>query len=100
MTSGFQARTTEYRWPVVDATEPKGVRTIRGYVTILLGQTEGGAPLSCHVMFQDVEGRPFQSIDIEDIDIFYDAAQAALVEMGLRTWAYGDDRPIAGEIIR
>ncbi len=98
MASGFQHRTNEYRWPVVAVAEPVGVRTIRGYITILEHQTGDGAPLAYRVMFSDSEGRPFQSLAGDDLDVFYDAAQAALVEMGLRSVPI--DRLIAGDIIR
>ncbi len=98
MTSGFQARTSEWRWPVVDLNEPPGVRTILGYVMILERQTEGGAPISYHVMFLDAEARPLPSLAVEDMDVFYDATQAVLVEMGLR--AVTANRPVAGDIVR
>ena len=98
MTSGFLSRTNEYRWPVVAAGEPKGIRTIRGFVTIFEYTTKDDVPLSYRLMFSDAEGRPIQSFVFEDLDIFYDAAQAALVERGLLTVPV--DRPIAGDIIR
>lgn len=99
ITNHFQGRMSEWKWPVVDTREPKGVRTACGYVTIFERQTESGAPLSHHVLFSDFKGHPFQSLAVEDMDIFYDATQAALAEMG-----YGDGpsehRPIIGDIIR
>lgn len=82
MTSGFQARTDEWRWPVVATAEPEGVRVARGYVTVL---TRAGAqePCSFRVMFSDAEGRLLQSLPLEDLDIFYDAAYAAFAEMDI-----------------
>ena len=83
MTSGFQARTTEWMWPVVATAEPEGVRVARGYVTILEHETGEESPCSFRVMFSDAEGRPLQSLPLEDLDIFYDAAYAAFQEMDL-----------------
>lgn len=97
---GFQGQTAEYRWPVVAVAEPVDVRTIRGYVTILEQQAKDGTLLSRRVMFSDPEGRPFQSLAVEDFDVFNDAAQAALVEMGLRSAGGDGDRADAGDIIR
>lgn len=100
MTSGFQSLTKIRQWPVVDAREPEGIRVIRGYITIIEQLTEGGAPLSLRVVYLDSEGRPFQSLDIEDVDIFYDAANAVLVEMGYSHAVQATSRPIVGDIIR
>lgn len=95
---GLLSTTREYRWGIVCADEPPGVRMLRGFVTILVRQTEGDTSPSYRVLYQDAEGRPYQSLTIEDVDVFYDATQAALVEMGLRSVPV--DRPIAGDIIR
>lgn len=97
MSSGFQSLTKTYQWPVVDTREPKGVRVPVGFVTILARETEDGAPLSYRLLFFDADGRALQSFDLEMLDIFYDAAQAALKEMGLRHW---EDRHLIGDIIR
>lgn len=100
MTKGFQARTTEYMWGVVATAEPKDVRTIRGYITILEYETEEGAPLSHRVMFSDPKGIPFQSLTVEDLDVFYSATQAALAERELRAVDTVILRLPAGDIIR
>jgi hypothetical protein len=98
MTSGgYHVQTDEHRWPVVATAEPEGARTIRGYVAII-EQTEEGAPFcSRRVMFLDTEGRPLQSLALGDLDVFFDAAQAACVELGMRVC--GPASP-AGDIIR
>jgi len=97
MSSGWQAKTDEYRWPVVDTREPQGVRVPVGYVTILIRATEEGEPLAYNLILSSADGLTLQSFDPETLDIFYDAAQAALKEMGLRHW---EDRAIIGDIIR
>ena len=90
-------QTDERRWPVVATNEPEGARAIRGYVTII-EQTEVGSPFcDRRVLFLDIEGRPLQSLAVDDLDVFFDSAQAALVEMGMRD--YGPASP-AGDIIR
>lgn len=95
---GFQSRTNEYRWPVVRADEPKGVRPVVGYVTILERTTEDGAPLGYSILFFAADGRPVNSFPVEELDLFYDAAQAALQERGLREVPH--ERDITGDIIR
>lgn len=99
MGSGFQGKTDEYRWPVVDTREPKGVRVPVGYVTILFSEHADGTKTR-RLMFSNVDGVNFQSFGVEMLDIFYDAAQAALKEMGLRSSALPGDRPVAGDIVR
>lgn len=101
MSSGIQGRTTEYRWPVIDTSEPPGIRTVRGHITILVYETEAVAHISRRVVFSDAEGRPLPSIAIEDMRMFYDAAHAALKEMDLLS-VLGPPMPTttAGDIIR
>jgi hypothetical protein len=95
---GFQGTTDEWRYPVVSTYEPKGVRVPHGYVTILKHSTKeaGSARFSIHL--SDSEGRPIQGLNIEDFWMFYDAARAALDEMGLQE--HGAPRDIVGDIIR
>lgn len=78
-----QSVTIEYRWGVVANDEPVGVRTIRGYVTILERQNARGGPESYHIVFFDVDGRPIQSFLGEDFPLFADAAYMAWKELGL-----------------
>jgi hypothetical protein len=94
---GFQGTTDEWRWPVVDANEPKGIRTIRGYVTIIKHCTKEGGSARFSIFFADSDGRPIQGLSASDFWMFYDAGAAALNEMGLHD--LGAPRDIVGEII-
>ncbi len=78
-----QSVTIEYRWGVVAANEPVGIRTIKGYVTILERQISSGAPESYHILFFDINGLPIQSFLGEDFPLFADAAYMAWKELGL-----------------
>jgi hypothetical protein len=83
MNEALQSKTLEYRWGVVAASEPVGIRTIRGYVTILERQNARGGPLGYHILFFDVDGRPIQSFLVDDFPLFTSAAYLAWKELGL-----------------
>lgn len=94
---GFQGNTKEWRWPVVDATEPPGIRVIRGYVTVLEHRPPGGG--SHHTIhFADADRQPIGGFTQDELWMFMDAAAAALQELGLHPPVF--ERDIAGEIVR
>ncbi len=78
-----QSRTLEYRWGVCDASEPEGVRTIKGYVTFLERQTGSGATLAYTLLFSNQDGLPISNFSIEDFSLFASAANLARKELGL-----------------
>lgn len=73
----------EYRWGVFANAEPSAVRTIRGYVTILVYYNGFDAPVAHQIMLSDAEGRPMQSFLADDFSLFVSAAYAAWEELGL-----------------
>lgn len=75
--------TTAYRWGVVANDEPVGVRTVRGYVSILERRNAADGPISYYILFFDADGRPIQSFLADDFPLFADAAFAAWKELGL-----------------
>lgn len=84
-----QSRTLDYRWGVCDASEPAGVRTIKGYVTFLERQTSLGATIGYRVIFSDPDGMPISNFSIEDFALFASAVSLARKELGLTA----DDSP-------
>lgn len=83
MSKSLQSQTLEYRWGVVDASEPEDIRLVRGYVTILERQSPTDAPLTYQLLFFHVDGRPMVAFSIEDFLLFTSAAALALDELGL-----------------
>jgi len=73
----------EYRWGVFAASEPPDIRTIHGYVTILVHYNSLDAPVSHQIMLSDAEGRPMQTFLADDFPLFVSAAYAAWEELGL-----------------
>ncbi len=84
-----QSRTLEYRWGVCDASEPEGIRVIKGYVTFLERQTGSGATLAYRLIFSDPDGLPISNFSIEDFALFNSAVNLARKELGLPV----DDSP-------
>lgn len=78
-----QSQTAEYRWGVCDASEPAGVRTVKGYVTILDRQTPSSAPIGYRVIFSDPNGLSISNFSIEDFELFTSAVLLARKELGL-----------------
>ena len=74
--------TKEYRWGIVAADEPAGVRSVRGFVTVLEFCTPSGAPLDYHLVFFGVDGRPLDRFEAEDFRLFACAGGLALDELG------------------
>ncbi len=71
-----------YRWAIFDTSEPKGVRTVRGYIIILEERTvETGAPLEWVTSYHDADGRPKHRFTIDERTIFQSAAGQALAIM-------------------
>ena len=83
MSDALQSITKEYRWGLVASDEPVGIRTIRGYVTILDRRNARDAPIGYHILFFDAGGRPIQSFLADDFPLFVSAAYAAWHELGL-----------------
>lgn len=98
--SGFFARTLEYRWPVVRTADPPGVRPVVGYVAIIQQETESGAPLQHWVTFLDQNQLLIQSMAMEDVEVFADAAKVAEARLLRQPHpGRGDNPPLVGDII-
>ena len=76
--SARQSVTTEYRWGVVDASEPPDIRLVRGYVTILEHQSPVDGPVTYKLLFFDADGRPLTAFPFEDFLLFASAAALAM----------------------
>lgn len=83
MSNPKQSITVEYKWGVVDASEPVDIRLVRGYVIILERQSPTGATLTYQLLFFHVDGRPMVAFPVEDFLLFASAAALALAELGL-----------------
>lgn len=82
MNQGKQSVTTEYRWGVVDASEPPDIRLVLGYVTVLEHQTPAdGTFITYKLLFFDVDGRPLTAFPFEDFMLFSSAAALAMAEV-------------------
>ena len=82
MNQGKQSITIEYRWGVVDASEPSDIRTVRGYVSILEHQSPAdSAVVTYKLMFFDVNGLPIQSFPSQDFLLLASAAALAMAEV-------------------
>lgn len=96
MSNALQSKTSEYRWGVVASDEPVGIRTIRGYVTILDRRNAQDSPIGYHILFFDPDGRPIQSFLADDFPLFTSAAYLAWKELGLPDIEGSpDDRQVA-----
>ena len=68
-----------YRWAIFDASEPKGVRIVRGYIIILEERTVGtGAPLEWVTSYHDAEGQPKHRFTSGEQAIFGSAVEQVL----------------------
>ena len=91
----------EYRWPVVASSEPQGVRTICGYITVVAEHDAktrdalGRWALS----FSDSEERPIYVFEPSEFWVFAGAAARALSTLDLSPGAAGPLEP-AGDIVR
>lgn len=72
-----------YRWGVVAADEPAGVRTVRGFIAVLEFCTPSGAPLNYQLAFFNIDGRPLDHFGADDFPLFACAAGLAMAELGL-----------------
>ena len=80
--SALQSRTLEYRWGVVDASEPPDIRPVRGYVTVLEHQSPAdSAFVTYKLLFSDDEGRPLTAFPSQDFGLFASAAVLAMAEV-------------------
>ena len=96
---GFQGTTQEWRWPVVDTTEPKHVRTVQGYVTILGRITPGDdmQHVDYTIFFSNKDGQPLSSMNSSVLWMYHDAAAAALGVLGVEA---PEPEECSGDIIR
>ena len=85
MTAALEQITKTYRWGVVAADEPAGVRSVRGFVTVLEFCLPSGAPTSYQLVFFGSDGRPLERFEVDDFRLFACAAGLVLVELGLPT---------------
>lgn len=83
MNAALQRVTKEWCWGVVDAREPAGIRTVRGFVSVLAFCAPEGAPLAYYLVFFDVDVKPLDRFGVEDFQLFACAAGLALDELGL-----------------
>ena len=67
-----------YRWAIFDASEPKGVRTVRGYLIILEERTPNGAPLEWVTSYHDANGQPKHRFTSGEQAIFASAVEQVL----------------------
>ena len=67
-----------YRWAIFDASEPKGVRTVRGYIIILEERARSGAPIEWVTSYHDADGRPKHRFGTDEQRIFASAAEQAV----------------------
>ena len=83
MTAALEQITKTYRWGIVSTNEPAGVRSVRGFVTVLEFCLPSGAPTSYQVVFFDTDGRPLDRFEVDTFRLFACAAGLALEELGL-----------------
>jgi len=76
---GYQGITHEWRYPVIDRREPAGVRTIKGYIS-LMRRESGGRP-HFTMLLLDSEGAPVITWERDDFWLFVGAARAAIEEV-------------------
>ena len=80
--SALQSRTLEYRWGVVDASEPPDIRPVRGYVTVLEHQSPAdSAFVTYKLLFSDAEGRSLTAFPSQDFGLFASAAVLVMAEV-------------------
>ena len=80
--SALQSRTLEYRWGVVDASEPPDIRPVRGYVTVLEHQSPAdSAFVTYSLLFADAEGRSLSVFPSQGFGLFASAAVLAMAEV-------------------
>lgn len=80
--AGLQSVTTEYRWGVVDASEPPDIRPVRGYVTVLEHRSPADGPLVTYrLLFSDADGLPLTTFPSQDFALMASAAGLAMAEL-------------------
>lgn len=110
--AAFRGVRLEWRWPVVASAEPAGVRTIRGYVVVVMERPNYAetAPIDSAwrvpaadstwaVSFLDSEERSIYAFESDEFWVFAGAAARALSALGLAPGAVGPAEP-AGDIVR
>ncbi len=77
-----QSITAEYRWGVVDASEPPDIRPVRGYVTVLEHRSPAdSAFVTYKLMFFDVGGNQLTAFPFQDFMLMASAAALAMAEL-------------------
>ena len=77
-----QSITAEYRWGVVDASEPPDIRPVRGYVTVLEHRSPAdSAFINYKLLFFDADGNPLTAFSFQDFKLFASAAALAMAEL-------------------
>ncbi len=80
--TGLQSITTEYRWGVVDASEPPDIRLVRGYITVLEHCVPAdGSFVDYKLLFSDAEGRSLTAFSPQDFMLFASAAVQAMATL-------------------
>ena len=80
--SALQSRTLEYRWGVVDSSEPPDIRPVRGYVTVLEHRSPADSESPTYkLLFSDAEGRPLTAFPSQEFGLFASAAVLAMAEV-------------------
>lgn len=80
--AGLQSRTMEYRWGVVDASEPPDLRLVLGFVTVLEHRSPADGPfVDYKVMFFDVNGLPLTSFPPHQLALMASAGALAMAEL-------------------
>ena len=80
--AGLQSRTLEYRWGVVDASEPPDIRLVLGYVTVLEHRSPADGPfVNYKLLFFDADGRPLTTFPAHEFALFASAAALAMAEL-------------------
>ena len=80
--SALQSRTLEYRWGVVDASEPPDIRPVRGYVTVLEHRSPADSESPTYkLLFSDAEGRPLTAFPSQDFLLLSSAAALVMAEL-------------------
>ena len=80
--SALQSRTLEYRWGVVDSSEPPDIRLVRGYVTILEHRSPADSALVTYkLLFFDADGNQLTAFPSQDFVLMASAAVLAMAEV-------------------
>ncbi len=80
--AGLQSRTLEYRWGIVDASEPPDIRLVVGFVTVLEHRSPAEGPfVNYKIMFFDSDGQPLTSFPPQQLALLASAGALAMAEL-------------------